>query len=346
MPETLSQLPHTPLRRSWRVLAGLGALMLVLAACSSDSASAVTVGSRTVDESTVKSELAAIAKNPQLKAQAVQKGKLDPAAAAAWLTTIVQTQVAEQAVQKAGTKITKADTAAAKQWADGFFGAAATFAAFPKSFRNAAIARYANVPAYVRTNSKSPTDADVLAAYTTSLDRNCASHRYVSHILVADEAAAKAAAAQVAAGTDFAQVAAATSTDTQSGPRGGALGCIDTQQIDPTFAAAAAAVPVGSISGPVHTQYGWHIIKVDDVAKALPFDSVKAEIRDDLVERGPEGQKKLLALMAHTKVKVASRYGRWVVKNGQGSVQPPKTTTSTSTTKPSSSSSTTTTTKP
>ena len=100
------------------------------------------------------------------------------------------------------------------------------------------------------------------------------------------------------------------------------------------------------MSAPIKTQYGWHIIKVEDVEQALPYDSVKSEIRTDMIEQGPEGRKKLEKLMAKTKVTVASRYGRWVVKDGIGTVVPPKVTPSStsSTTKASSSSTTTTTT--
>ena len=98
----------------------------------------------------------------------------------------------------------------------------------------------------------------------------------------------------------------------------------------------------------MHTQFGWHVIKVQDVEQALPFDSVKSEIRNDLIEQGPAGRKALVKLMTAAKVTVARSFGSWQVKNGQGSVQPPTTTTttkpSTSTTKPTSS--TTTTTKP
>lgn len=353
MPETLPQLPvaaeqsaprpRTHLRSCRQVVAIIGVLALLLAACSSDSAAAVTVGSKSVDESTVKSELAAIANNKNIKKQAVVKGKLDPGVVAAWLTMIVQAQAAKDANDKAGTKITKADRTEAGHWADGYFGDAATFAAFPGTFRASAVSRYASIPAYVRTHTKPPTAADVQMAYDESLTRNCPSRRYVSHILVASEAAAQAAEAEVAAGTDFKQVASKSSTDVQSAQRGGALGCIDGQQIDPTFAAAAAATAVGQVSAPVQTQYGWHVIKVEDVGTALPFDSVKTEIRNDLIEQGPEGRSKLQKLMAAAKVKVAARYGRWVVKDGQGQVQPATSPSTSTTTAPSSSTSTTTT---
>ncbi len=336
MPETLPQLPRaaaprrrTPVRRSWRLLALLSVLAVVLAACGSSSPAAVNVGSTSVSDSTVKAQLAAIAKNKVIKAQAVKNGKLDPSVTASWLTALVETEVAKQAVDKAGTKITKDDNNEAKNWADGFFGTAAAFAAFPKAFRDEALARYANVPAYVRTHSKAPTPTAVRAAYDQSLTTNCPSRHYVSHILLTSEASAQAAEAELAAGTDFAQVAAKESTDTQSAQRGGALGCIDGQQIDATFAAAAAATPVGTVSAPVHTQYGWHIIKVQDVEQALPFDSVKSEIHTDLIEQGPAGRKALVKLMAAAKVKVAAQFGHWQVKDGQGSVQPVTTTTTT-----------------
>jgi parvulin-like peptidyl-prolyl isomerase len=351
MPETLPQLSLTPddrvraprrrrVGRSSLALAALLVLAVVLAACGSDAPAGVTVGSTSVSESTVQGQLDAIAKNTTIKAQAVKDGKLDPRVVGSWLTALVETDVAKQAVEKAGTKVTKADKAAAQDWANGYFGSSSAFAAFPKSFRTAALARYAFVPAFVRTHTKTPTETEVRAAYEGSIGRNCPSGHYVSHILVASEATANAVAAELAAGQDFAQVAAKESTDTQSAQRGGALGCIDQQQIDPTFAAAAAATPVGTVSAPVHTQFGWHIIKVQDVAQALPFDAVKSEIRTDLIEQGPAGRKALVKLMAAAKVTVAKRFGRWQVKDGQGSVQPPSTTT---TTKPRGSSTTTTT---
>jgi parvulin-like peptidyl-prolyl isomerase len=332
---------------SLRALAGIAILALLAAGCSSDAASAITVNGKDVSQSTIDSELATIAKNSQIKTQLAQSGgKLPATVKAAWLTAFVETEVARSVVAKAGTKITKNDRAAASQWADQFFGSQAIVAAFPKSFRTSLLDRYAYVPAYVRTHTKPPTDADALASYTSSLATSCASKRFISHILVATEAEANAIESQLAAGASFQQLAQQQSTDKQSGAQGGVLGCIDGQQVDPTFAAAAAALPIGQVSAPVKTQYGYHVIKAEDVQQALPFESVKKEILRDLVENGKEGQDKLLSLMAKAKVKVAAKFGRWVVQSGRGHVEPPKSATTSTSGAGSSESSTTTTSKP
>jgi hypothetical protein len=331
-----------------RALAGVAVLALVAVGCSSSSSAALTVNDKDVSQSSVDSEFATIAKNSQIKTQLAQSGgKLPEAIKAAWLTALVETNVAQSAVQQDKTKIIKNDRTAAEQWADQFFGSQAIVAAFPKSFRTTMLDRYAYVPAYVRTHTKPPTDAEALASYQSSLAKSCASRRFVSHILVATQAEANTIVAQLAAGANFQQLAQQSSTDKQSGANGGVLGCIDSQQVDPTFAAAAAALPLGQVSAPVQTQFGWHVIKAEDVEKALPFETVKKEILRDLVEHGQEGQQKLIKLMAKAKVQVASKFGRWVVKSGSGHVEPPKSATSTSTTPAGSSGSpTTSTTKP
>lgn len=324
--------------RSRAALVGLLALVTVAAgACSGGSAAAaVTVNGTTVSQPTVDRELAAIRSNPQLQSQATAAGARS-VIDATWLTAVVETEVAAQAVRRAHVRITSDDRAAAQTWADGYFGDASVFAAFPKWFRDSVLARYANVPAIVRKHAKQPTDADVQADYERSLAQNCPSGRLVSHILVSSQQAALSVEAQLAAGTTFAQLAMKQSTDTASASRGGALGCIDNQQLDPTFAAAANATPVGKVSAPVHTQFGWHVIKVENVRSAVPLASVEKEIRVDLVEQSPEGMQALVKTMAAAKVKVAPRYGKWVVRNGQGQVQPrtPATSSTTSTTAPS-----------
>jgi foldase protein PrsA len=356
MPETLPQLPrvathavapsaprrpHSRLRATWRLVAVLGVLALVLAACSSDSAPAITVDGKTVSESTVNGQLAAIATNKELKAQVATKGKINPDAAATWVTQLVPIEVARQVNQKAKTKTTAADTTAAEDWATGVFGDTA-WKAFPKSFQTEITKMYASIPAYVRTHTKTPTDADLQTAYDQGLAENCPSRRYVSQILVATEAEAQDVKTQLAAGTDFATLAAQKSKDTQTASSGGAYGCLERLQTAPTFADAATATPIGTVSAPVQLLDGWHVIKVQDVGEVVSFATAKPEIIDQL--RTQDGKTQLAKLVAKAKIKVAARYGKWTIKDGVGTVVAPKSATTTTTTAPAGS--TTTTTKP
>ena len=85
------------------------------------------------------------------------------------------------------------------------------------------------------------------------------------HILVATENGAKGIIAELNAGGDFATIAKAKSTDPGSAPKGGDLGYFTKGQMVKEFEAAAFALRPGQITeAPVKTQYGWHIIKVED----------------------------------------------------------------------------------
>jgi hypothetical protein len=85
---------------------------------------------------------------------------------------------------------------------------------------------------------------------------------WARHILVADEATAKAVRARIVAGESFAKVAAEVSTDTGTKANGGDLGWFGKGTMDPAFETAAFALKVGDISQPVKSQFGWHIIQV------------------------------------------------------------------------------------
>jgi len=107
------------------------------------------------------------------------------------------------------------------------------------------------------------------------------------HILVDNEEKAKELRAKIVAGADFAQVAKENSTDTGSKNQGGVLGYFGHGQMVPEFEAAAFKLEKGQISEPVHTNFGWHIIKVDDRRKKEPpsYEAVKDTIMNSLVVR-------------------------------------------------------------
>jgi hypothetical protein len=75
------------------------------------------------------------------------------------------------------------------------------------------------------------------------------------------------------------------------------------------------------VSGPVQTQFGWHLLLVRDT---IPFEVLEGPLRQQLGQASPDAQRKVGALVAKAKVDVDPRYGRWVVRDGRGSVEPPR----------------------
>jgi peptidyl-prolyl cis-trans isomerase C len=106
------------------------------------------------------------------------------------------------------------------------------------------------------------------------------------HILVESEEKAKELLQKLKSGADFVTLAKENSKD-PGAPEGGDLGYFAKSQMVPEFAEAAFKLQTGQISDPVKTQYGWHIIRVEDVRdRPLPaFDAVKEQIANFIVQR-------------------------------------------------------------
>ena len=102
---------------------------------------------------------------------------------------------------------------------------------------------------------------------------------HARHILVATEDEAKDIEAQLKKGADFATLAKEKSKDPGAAD-GGDLGYFTKDQMVPEFADAAFKLDKGQISDPVKTQFGWHIIEVEDKrTKPTPtFDEVKSQL--------------------------------------------------------------------
>jgi peptidyl-prolyl cis-trans isomerase C len=100
------------------------------------------------------------------------------------------------------------------------------------------------------------------------------------HILVETEDEAKKIAADLKQGGDFAAVAKEKSKDPGSKDQGGDLGYFGKDQMVPEFAEAAFKLGKGQISDPIKTQFGWHVIKVEDQRAKQPpaFDQVKDQL--------------------------------------------------------------------
>ena len=114
--------------------------------------------------------------------------------------------------------------------------------------------------------------------------------RRARHILIesgSDDAAAKAKAEKLAveakAGADFAALAAQNSDDPGSKAQGGDLGWATRESFVGPFAEALFAMSEGEVRGPVKTQFGYHVIKLEGIEPAAqrPFEDVRAELEAD-----------------------------------------------------------------
>ncbi|MHB1322916.1 MAG: peptidylprolyl isomerase [Coriobacteriia bacterium] len=102
----------------------------------------------------------------------------------------------------------------------------------------------------------------------------------LEHILVAEEAAASDLKSQIAAGGDFAELAAANSTDPGSAAQGGSLGWSAVSAYVQEFAAVAVELAVGEISDPVQSNFGWHVIrKMDEMRAGEPIADAPEELK-------------------------------------------------------------------
>jgi peptidyl-prolyl cis-trans isomerase C len=138
---------------------------------------------------------------------------------------------------------------------------------------------------------KASKDASNEAAMKKVYDESVAQNKPVEevsarHILVETEDKAKEVLAKLKAGTDFAELAKAESKDPGAAD-GGSLGYFTQDQMVPEFASVAFKLEKGALSDPVKTQFGWHIIKVEDKRnKPVPsYEQVKEQIQTFVVRR-------------------------------------------------------------
>lgn len=150
------------------------------------------------------------------------------------------------------------------------------------------------------------TDAAIEQAYRDYLAANPPAEEVKArHILVASEDDAKALIRQLNNGADFATLARERSTDHGSGVAGGDLGWFKQSEMVAPFSDAAFALQPGSISQqPVQTQFGWHVIEVEDRRMSQPPSL--AEVRDQLVAQIRQGvvQQVLTELRSHAQITV------------------------------------------
>ncbi len=129
------------------------------------------------------------------------------------------------------------------------------------------------------------TDAMVQDAYKAYQVANPpAEEHHARHILLETEEAAREVIALLDGGADFVELAKERSTG-PSGPKGGDLGYFTADQMVPEFSQAAAALEPGQHSAePTQTQFGWHVIKLEDRRSGAPasLEEVEPQLRQQL----------------------------------------------------------------
>jgi peptidyl-prolyl cis-trans isomerase C len=139
---------------------------------------------------------------------------------------------------------------------------------------------------YVKTHPIS--DADVQAEYDKFKAKSAGTEYRARHILVENEAEAKALIAQINAGGNFEELAKKNSKDPGSGANGGDLDFAAPSAYVPEFSAAMVKLKKGEMTQePVKSQFGYHIIKLEDTreAKFPAFDDVKGQLKQRMEQQ-------------------------------------------------------------
>ena len=148
----------------------------------------------------------------------------------------------------------------------------------------------AYVQDYVKNN---PVSDDMVKAEYERIKATITGDEYKArHILVEKESEAKDIIARLKKEPGaFAKIAMEKSKDTGSKARGGDLGWFDAKRMVPEFGAAVGKLEKGKMTQePVRTQYGFHVILLEDVKpiQAPPVEEVKAQISQQLQEQSPQ----------------------------------------------------------
>lgn len=167
------------------------------------------------------------------------------------------------------------------------------------------------VSAYVRNlvETQPVSDEDLRKEYDLRVGTSAGKEYKSRHILSKTKEEAEANIAELKKGKEFAKLAQEKSTG-PSGPEGGDLGWASPNNYVPEFSAAMTALEPGKYSeAPVQTQFGWHVILLEDVREAqLPdFDSVKPQLQRLLVNQRITDFVKNLKDNAKIEIKTAAR---------------------------------------
>ena len=320
--------------RSAFVAAAVGlALLITSTACGSAGTYAAKVNEKTISEDQLVGELRSIAANEdylkmveaQQAVRGTGQGTFDSAFTALALTRQIYYTLIGAELKTRNLTVTDADLAAARAAVVDQLQGEQVFAAFPKSYQDDLVRRQAELDVLtVAVNGMESADKAARAFYEANPSEFASA--CASHILVPTEEQANALRDRIAAGEDFAAVAAAESKDTQSAAKGGDVGCGITKDTGfvPEFLGAVFSQPVGEVGTPVKTQFGYHLIKVNS-RNVPPYDQVATQARRKVTEAGQDQVLSVLeAAVQGSKIQVNPKYGSFRKTGNSPGVVPPQ----------------------
>ncbi|HHW33417.1 MAG TPA: peptidylprolyl isomerase [Paracoccus solventivorans] len=140
---------------------------------------------------------------------------------------------------------------------------------------------YLSAATLERVAKPEPTEDELRAVYDAAFGSGDSPKTEYSaaHILVATEDEAKAVAEELAGGADFAALAEERSTD-NSAANGGDLGWFTAEMMVEPFAKAVEALEPGQVSAPVQSQFGWHVIRLNETREQTPpeFEQIREQL--------------------------------------------------------------------
>ena len=155
--------------------------------------------------------------------------------------------------------------------------------------------------------AKNPvSDADAQVEYDKVKAQNSGTEYRASHILVGSEDEAKALIAKIKGGAKFEELAKSASKDPGSGERGGDLDFARPEAYVPEFSQAMTKLQKGQMTeAPVQSQFGWHIIRLDDQREAAfpAFDEVKGQLKQRMEQTRLQAYQEKLKSTAKTDYK-------------------------------------------
>jgi parvulin-like peptidyl-prolyl isomerase len=310
-----------------RTLSVLVLAVVVLAACANSAVVAATVNGHDITADDVTRGAHGFGESALFRQQLSQQqvdlrptGPVPMAFASQWLQSLITSEAIKQYAAKHHIAPSDQEVAQARQQFSGSSASASAFKQLPKFLQRQLVDTTALQLAIRSATKPTVSDAKLNTAYQ-QLAADCTSKRLIGHILVATADQAQQVIDRINQGESFGAVASAVSTDSGSAAQAGLLTCQDSSQwsqIDPTFAAAAEAVPVGQISKPVQTQFGFHVIEALELTpeNARPLVLATVQASDPLAQV-------IGKFIQHSKITVNPRYGKLERQGTSFAIQPP-----------------------